>query len=107
MNNFTEPENCYDWKRPLTSSSPSKAKPNQMREIQLHHLKKTRNEEKWKAETFKEVLKKTASSLTIINSDELKNEGQNWERRGYLNSFPCIQIFQPDANHPGLPEFLE
>lgn len=91
----------------IIKSIQSKTKPDEDWEIQPLHLKKTRNEEKWKDEPFNEVLKKTASSLTIINSDELKNAGQNWERRGYLNSFPFIQIFQPDANHPGLPEFLE
>lgn len=91
----------------IIKSIQGKTKPDEDREIQLHHSKKTRNYEKWKAETFSEVLKQTTSSLPIINAEELKNAGQNWERRGYLNSFPCIQIFQPDANHPGLPEFLE
>lgn len=68
---------------------------------------RTNNEQKQKVEAFSKLLQKTVSSLTIINSDEFKNAGQNWERGGYLNSFPCIQIFPPDANHPGLLELLE
>lgn len=41
----------------IIKSIQGKTKADEDREIQLHHLKNTRNEEKEKAETFNEVLK--------------------------------------------------